>query len=136
MSKRVSMDWTLFFTVAIMVAAGLVMIYSASSITSQALYNKPPYYYLLMQLGWAIAGFIVLMLLRRFDYRKLRRPEFAFGPLAVVRVLEPHQHDEGGDCPYSLAANEIIGRSELQLRHHGRCAGDDGEAEHNHRNDG
>jgi len=89
MSKRVSMDWTLFFTVATMVAAGLIMIYSASSITSQALYNKPPYYFLLIQLGWAVAGFIVLMLLRRFDYRKLRRPEFAFGPLAVVLFLLP-----------------------------------------------
>ena len=89
MSKRVSMDWTLFFTVATMVAAGLIMIYSASSITSQALYNKPPYYFLLMQLGWAVAGFIALMLLRRFDYRKLRRPEFAFGPLAVVLFLLP-----------------------------------------------
>ena len=89
MSKRVSMDWTLFFTVAAMVAAGLIMIYSASSITAQALYNKPPYYFLLMQLGWAVAGFIALMLLRRFDYRKLRRPEFAFGPLAVVLFLLP-----------------------------------------------
>ena len=76
MSKRVSMDWTLFFTVAAMVAAGLIMIYSASSMTAQSLYNKPPYYFLLMQLGWAVAGFIALMLLRRFDYRKLRRPEF------------------------------------------------------------
>jgi len=89
MSKRVSMDWTLFFTVAVMVAAGLIMIYSASSITAQALYNKPPYYFLLMQLGWAVAGFIALMLLRRFDYRKLRRPEYAFGPLAVVLFLLP-----------------------------------------------
>jgi len=83
------MDWTLFFTVAVMVAAGLIMIYSASSITAQALYNKPPYYFLLMQLGWAVAGFIALMLLRRFDYRKLRRPEYAFGPLAVVLFLLP-----------------------------------------------
>jgi len=89
MSKRVSMDWTLFFTVAAMVAAGLIMIYSASSITAQALYNKPPHYFVLMQFGWAVAGFIALMLLRRFDYRKLRRPEFAFGPLAVVLFLLP-----------------------------------------------
>ena len=89
MSKRVSMDWTLFFTVAAMVALGLIMIYSASSITAQALYNKPPYYFLLMQLAWAAAGFIALMVLRRFDYRRLRRPEWAFGPLAVVIFLLP-----------------------------------------------
>ena len=89
MSKRVSMDWTLFFTVAAMVAAGLIMIYSASSITAQARYNKPPYYFLLMQFGWAVASFIALMLLRRFDYRKLRRPEWAFGLLAAVLFLLP-----------------------------------------------
>ena len=89
MSKRVSMDWTLFFTVAAMVAAGLIMIYSASSITAQALYNKPPYYFVLMQFGWAVVSFIALMLLRRFDYRKLRRPEWAFGPLAAVLFLLP-----------------------------------------------
>ena len=29
------MDWTLFFTVAAMVAVGLIMIYSASSITAE-----------------------------------------------------------------------------------------------------
>jgi len=89
MSKRVSMDWTLFFTIAAMVAAGLIMIYSASSITAQALYSKPPYYFLLMQLGWALAGFAALMVLRRFNYRNLRRPEWAFGPLAVVLFLLP-----------------------------------------------
>lgn len=89
MSKRVTMDRTLFLTVACMVAAGLIMIYSASSITAQALYNKPPYYFLLMQLGWAVAGFVALMLLRRFNYRKLRRPEIAFGLLALVLCLLP-----------------------------------------------
>ena len=89
MSKRVSMDWPLFSTVAAMVALGLIMVYSASSITAQALYNKPPYYFLLMQLAWAAAGFIALMVLRRFDYRRLRRPEWAFGPLAVIIFLLP-----------------------------------------------
>lgn len=89
MSKRVSMDWTLFLTVASMVAFGLIMIYSASSITAQALYGKPPYYFLFAQLGWAVVGFVALMLLRRFDYRLLRRPEWAFGPLALVLFLLP-----------------------------------------------
>ena len=89
MSKRLSIDWTLFFTVAAMVALGLIMIYSASSITAQALYNKPPYYFLMMQLAWATAGFIALMVLRRFDYRRLRRPEWAYSPLAVVIFLLP-----------------------------------------------
>lgn len=89
MSKRLTMDWTLFSTVASMVAIGLIMIYSASSITSQVLYGKPPYYHVLMQLGWAVAGFVALMLLRRFNYRKLLNEGWAFGPLAVVLFLLP-----------------------------------------------
>lgn len=89
MAKRLTMDWTLFLTIACMVATGLIMIYSASSITAQALYNKPPYYFIAAQLGWAIAGFVVLMLMRRFNYRNLRRPEWAFGPLAAVLFLLP-----------------------------------------------
>ncbi|MBL8239195.1 MAG: cell division protein FtsW [Bryobacterales bacterium] len=89
MSKRVSMDWTLFFTISIMVAVGLVMIYSASSITAESRYNKAPYYFIVMQFGWAVVGFIALMLFRRFDYRRLRRPEWAFGPIGVVLFLLP-----------------------------------------------
>jgi len=83
------MDWTLFLTVACMVAAGLIMIYSASSITAEARYGKAPHYFIAMQFGWAVVGFGALMLFRRFDYRKLRRPEYAFGPLAVVLFLLP-----------------------------------------------
>ncbi len=89
MSKRVAMDRTLFSTIACLVAVGLIMIYSASSITAQANYNKGPYYFLFMQLGWAVIGFGALMLLRRFNYRKLRTPEWAFGPIAVVLFLLP-----------------------------------------------
>ncbi len=89
MSKRVTMDWTLFFTVAAMVAVGLVMIYSASSITAESRYGKHPLYFIGMQLGWAVVGFGALMLMRRFDYRKLRRPEWAFGPMAIVLFLLP-----------------------------------------------
>lgn len=89
MSKRVAMDWTLFLTIAIMVAVGLIMIYSASSITAESRYGKSPLFFIGMQLGWAVVGFIALMLMRKFDYRKLRRPEFAFGPIAVVLFLLP-----------------------------------------------
>lgn len=87
MAKRVSMDWTLFFTIVAMVAAGLVMIYSSSSITAQALYGKPPHYYVVAQLAWAVLSFGVLLMLRRFNYRRMRCPEWAFGPLGAVFFL-------------------------------------------------
>jgi cell division protein FtsW len=89
MAKRLTMDWTLFLTIACMVAAGLVMIYSASSITAEARYHKAPHYFIAAQLGWAVASFGALMALRRFNYRRLRRPEFAFAPIAAVLFLLP-----------------------------------------------
>jgi cell division protein FtsW len=89
MSKRVSMDRTLFLTVACMVATGLIMIYSASSITAQERYQKPPYYFVLMQLGWAAIGFLALMVMRRFNYRNLKCPQWGFGPLALVLFALP-----------------------------------------------
>jgi cell division protein FtsW len=89
MAKRVSIDWTLLWTVSCMVAAGLVMIYSSSSITSEALYKKPPYYFAGIQFAWAVLGFSALMLMRRFDYRRLQQPVWAFGSIGLVLFLLP-----------------------------------------------
>ena len=89
MAKRISMDWTLFSVIAAMVAAGMVMIYSTSSITAQSLYNKPPYYFIASQFAWAIIGFTALLIMRRFPYRKLQRPAWAFGAIGLVLFLLP-----------------------------------------------
>lgn len=87
MAKRVTMDWTLFLSIICLVAVGLVMIYSASSITAEDRYDKPPHYFVTAQAVFAIGGFVVLLILRRFNYRQLRGYAWAFGPVSIALVL-------------------------------------------------
>ncbi|MBM3786392.1 MAG: putative lipid II flippase FtsW [Acidobacteria bacterium] len=89
MAKRVSIDWMLFSIVAVMVSLGFVMIYSTSSITAQALYNKQPHYFVVSQIAWAALGFTALLLMRRFPYKKLNSPQWAFGAIGAVLFLLP-----------------------------------------------
>jgi len=63
-----------------LVAFGLVMVYSASSARA-LLGSNDPAYYLKRQALYAVVGLIGLVLLSRFDYRRLR---FAAGPLLLA----------------------------------------------------
>ncbi|MCS7026001.1 MAG: putative lipid II flippase FtsW [Bryobacteraceae bacterium] len=89
MAQRLKTDWTLFFTVVLMVCFGLVMIYSASSIMAQMSkkFHHNPYYFLIRQMAWAVLGFLVLMYFKRTHYRQLATPGWAFAPLGFVLVL-------------------------------------------------
>ena len=98
MAQRVKTDWILFFTVLLMVAFGLVMVYSASSVMAELRY-KSNLHFILRQLLWAFISFFVLMFLKRRDYRRLQDPTWAFTCLGLVLTLlfavyffDPHQH--------------------------------------------
>ena len=67
-----------------MVSFGLVMMYSASSVVAELRYNVEPYYFVVRQLLWAGASFIVLMYLKRVDYRRWNTSSWAFSVLGVV----------------------------------------------------
>ncbi len=64
-------DYTILFLVAFLAGFGLLMIYSASSYTSQMEYNDPEYY-LKKQILNLVLGAIVLIITMRFNYRKLK----------------------------------------------------------------
>ncbi len=86
MAQRVKTDWTLFWTIVVMVCFGLVMVYSASSVMAELKY-KSSTHFIVRQLGWAIISFFVLMYSKRRDYRVLRNPKWAFGALGVVLAM-------------------------------------------------
>jgi len=71
---RLKTDWILLATIAAMVGFGLVMLYSASSAIADLRYHLPPYYFVVRQLGWAAVSFLVLMIFRRMDYRRMNSP--------------------------------------------------------------
>ena len=84
---RLKTDWILFLTILAMVGFGLVMLYSASSAVAELRYHVPPYHFVVRQLLWAVASFLVLMYFKRRDYRSLNTPAWAFSGLGIVLGL-------------------------------------------------
>jgi len=70
--KRGQLEWHLLILVTLgLVAFGLVMVYSATS-ASAALGNGDPMSYLKRQGTYAVLGIVLLIVVSRFDYRRLR----------------------------------------------------------------
>ncbi|MGA2878369.1 MAG: FtsW/RodA/SpoVE family cell cycle protein [Bryobacteraceae bacterium] len=89
MAQQMKSDWLLFGTVVAMVGAGLVMVYSASSMVAQLNPRiNSSYYYAAHQLVWAAVSFLALMFFKRRDYRMLQSPAWAFGSLGMVLFLQ------------------------------------------------
>ena len=89
MAQQLKSDWLLFGTVVAMVGAGLVMIYSASSVMAELNPRiNSSFYFVAHQLVWAAVSFVALMFFKRRDYRMLQSPAWAFGSLGMVLFLQ------------------------------------------------
>jgi len=86
MAKRVSVDRWLFTVTLVLVFVGLVMVFSASAVMAKERYGSG-YYFLLKQLGWAIAGLVAMIVGMRVDYRRLKHPAVVFTVLGVTTLL-------------------------------------------------
>ncbi|WP_031498620.1 FtsW/RodA/SpoVE family cell cycle protein [Bryobacter aggregatus] len=85
---RKQTDWTLFFTVMMMTCIGLIMVYSATSVTA-ALRGGDMEASFLRQLFAALISFFLLMWLKRQNYLLLKDPMWAFIPLGLVLASLP-----------------------------------------------
>jgi cell division protein FtsW len=86
MAKRISVDGFLFAVTLLLVFVGLVMVFSASAVIAKERYHSG-YFFLLRQLGWAVAGFIAMMAGMRMDYRRLKHPAVVFSLLGLTTLL-------------------------------------------------
>ncbi len=86
MAQRVKTDWVLFGCILGMVCFGLVMVYSASSVVARIKFGYSEYY-IARQVAWAAFGLLVMMVLMRFDYRRLNSPAWAFASIGLVVAL-------------------------------------------------
>lgn len=86
MAQRVKTDSVLFWATAGLVAFGLVMVYSASSVVAQQK-SGSSFYYLVRQAAWAVVAFAIMVVLKRTDYRRLNSPRWAFGAILAVLPL-------------------------------------------------
>jgi cell division protein FtsW len=85
-------DTLLFFSVASLVAIGLVMIFSASSAVALVEHHDVAYY-AKRQIVWLLVGLIIAYGVYRLDYHKLKRWApylLIFSILSLVAVLVPH----------------------------------------------
>ena len=88
MGQRLKTDWILFGTVVAMVAFGLLILYSASSVMSP-MDPRPgsSWHYVLRQLEWAVVAVMVMMTLKRTPYRNFQSPAVAFTAIGVAIIL-------------------------------------------------
>jgi cell division protein FtsW len=86
MAKRVSVDRWLFVVTLLLVFVGLVMVFSASAVIAKERYHSG-YFFLLRQFGWAIAGFIAMLVAMKIDYKRLKHPAVVFSLLGLTTMM-------------------------------------------------
>src|SRR6478736_3652832 len=86
MAKRISVDGWLFVVTLVLVFVGLVMVFSASAVIAKERYHSG-YFFLLRQLGWAVAGFAAMLAGMRIDYRWLKHPAVVFSLLGLTTLM-------------------------------------------------
>jgi len=88
-AKRIRTDMGLFIVTLVLVGIGLVMVFSSSAIVASANpeFGNSAYYFLKRQAAFAAAGIVALLLIMKFDYRKLRSPAVVFGLYGVTTAL-------------------------------------------------
>ena len=79
-------DTILCITVATLVLAGVVMVYSASAIYAMEEYNDS-YYFLKRQILWLGIGTTVLLIAKNIDYHQLHRYTYVIMILALALLL-------------------------------------------------
>ena len=86
MAKRVSVDKTLFTVTLLLVFVGLVMVFSASAVVAKEKFGSP-YYFVLRQVGWAVAGLLAMVGTMNLDYRHYKRAALVFSFIGVTTLF-------------------------------------------------
>ncbi len=86
MAKRVGVDKWLFGVVLLLVLFGLAMVFSASAVVAESQYGSP-YYFVVKELGFALAGLFAMISLMRVDYRRYNSPKVVFPAMAVTTLF-------------------------------------------------
>ena len=82
-------DRPMFIAVLLLVAFGLVMVYSASAVMAAQRLHQPAYF-LIRQVIYASVGIIVMLVVSRIDYHFYRKVVYPFLGLAVLGLLACH----------------------------------------------
>jgi cell division protein FtsW len=86
MAQKLKTDWTLFGITIGMAAFGVVILYSASSVIAEMKFGSS-WHFVLRQGMWMVPSLLLMMFLKRIDYRKLQNPMVAFAAIGLVLML-------------------------------------------------
>jgi len=86
MGQQLKTDWTLFGATIGMVAFGMVILYSASSVMAELKFGSD-WHFVLRQCLWMIPSLAIMMALKRAPYRKFQNPTVAFAAIGLVLIL-------------------------------------------------
>ncbi len=85
MARKLKPDQVLFLVTLLLVAAGVVMVYSASAMMAAEKFRQP-HLFLVKQVMWAALGIAVLHLVMKVDYRHYRRPGVVWTAVGFATV--------------------------------------------------
>ena len=91
-AKTGEADYTFMLLVGILVTFGLVMLLSASTPTADVKFGKS-YYFFIRQLAYVAAGIVLMLVLSRIDYRKLKplaKPAMLICIFLLAIIFIPH----------------------------------------------
>ena len=79
-------DYGVFCTIILLLAVGVVMVYSASSYYAM-FHNNDSMHYLKRQLIWSVLGVVSMMIMMSVDYHKLKKIILPLIPITILALL-------------------------------------------------
>ncbi len=86
MARRLRYDWLLFMASFALIALSVVMVYSASSIVAAQRFDDP-YRFVAKQIGFVLAGCLLLAIVMRIDYHVFARSHVVWTLIGIAVVL-------------------------------------------------
>ncbi len=84
--NRGKMDFPLLVSIILLLCIGVIMVSSASSYSALSKYDDSNFF-LVKQLGFAIVGFIAMIVISTIDYKKYKKVSYLFYGLTLILMI-------------------------------------------------
>src|SRR5512137_568360 len=85
MARKLKSDQVLFLVTLLLVAASVVMVYSASAAWADGQFHQSNFF-LIKQAMWAALGIAVLRVVMKIDYRNYRQPAVIWSAVGITTL--------------------------------------------------
>ncbi|NLF46068.1 MAG: putative lipid II flippase FtsW [Syntrophomonadaceae bacterium] len=114
-SRRGPPDFILFVVTLALLGIGLVMVFSSSAVTTSVSFDDA-YYYLKKQLIWAVLGIIIMFVIMKINYNRIKdlaAPLLVITIVCLVLVITPLGTEVKGSSRFLGIAPFVFTPSEL-----------------------